>query len=152
MWYDRGRWCVWGPLTHIFCNMFHTGKSLSSSPTVFDVNSQESDDTDKPAAGFGGKFPPWASTCNAPWCAPQYCDPASRRFNLKAARQSSHGVRGDGKCDSCQHSVLHQEESLTSAAYRYTQVNFIIFKCTGLSVFSFLRLENEVIVDSSGIL
>lgn len=57
-WYDRGCWCVRVPLTHIFSNIFHTGKSLSSSPTVFDMNSQESDDTEKSAAGFGGKLPP----------------------------------------------------------------------------------------------
>lgn len=81
-----------------------------------------------------------------------HSDPAPRRFNLKATWQSSHGVRGDSKCDSCQHSVMHQVESLIAAAYRFTLVNFITFKCTGLSVSSFLRLENEVIVDSSGIL
>lgn len=40
----------------------------------------------------------------------------------------------------------------TSVAYRFTLVKFMIFKRTELSVFSFLRLENELIVDSSGIL
>lgn len=51
--------------SHLFC-MFHTGKTLPSSPTLFHMNSQESDDIQKFAAGFGGKRPPWISTYNAP--------------------------------------------------------------------------------------
>lgn len=94
------------------------------------------------------------STGNAPCTSSSMlCSvPAPRTFNLKAAWQSGPGAWGKTKCDSCQHSVLHQVESLTSAVYRFTLVKFIIFKYTELSVFSFIRLENEVIVDSSGIL
>lgn len=141
--------------SHLLC-MFHAGKPLPCSPTVFHMNSQESDDTEKFAAGFGRKLPPWTSTYNTPCtCSSMlstvtFLPEAFKSKSCMAERQRS--MRWDSKCDSCHHSVTHQVELFASAAFRFTLVKFIIFKCTSLSPFSFLRLENEVIVDSSGIL
>lgn len=71
-------------------------------------------------------------------CAPQYCAqwPCPKEIQSKSCMaEQSWSVRGDRKCGSCQHSVLHQVEALTSAAHRFTLVKFIRFKCTGLSAF-----------------
>lgn len=73
--------------------MSRTGKSLSSSPTVFDMNSQESDDTEKSAGGFGVNSLP--KHPHAMLLHPVLSDPDPRRFHLKAEWQSGHGAWGE---------------------------------------------------------